>query len=119
MQRSLSTLVFGGVLERFPELKIVSAENDTGWFPHFMYRMDHAYDKFHAMEKEPLPMQPSEYVKRQVWATFQDDPVGPATYKIFGEDNYMCGIGLSAHRLDVGRNPANGSRRTSTACRTT
>ena len=89
VQRSLSTLVFGGVLERFPELKIVSAENDTGWFPHFMYRMDHAYDKFHAMEKEPLPMQPSEYVKRQVWATFQDDPVGPATYKIFGEDNYM------------------------------
>jgi len=23
------------------------------------------------------------------WATFQDDPVGPATYKIFGENNYM------------------------------
>ena len=89
VQRSLSTIVFGGVLERFPELKIVSAENDTGWFPHFMYRMDHAYDKFHAMEKEPLPMKPSEYVRRQVWATFQDDPVGPATYKIFGEDNYM------------------------------
>ena len=89
VQRSLSTLVFGGVLERFPKLKIVSAENDTGWFPHFMYRMDHAHEKFHAMEKEPLPMKPSEYVRRQVWATFQDDPVGPATYKIFGEDNYM------------------------------
>ena len=33
VQRSLSTLVFGGVLERFPELKIVSAENDTGLVP--------------------------------------------------------------------------------------
>ena len=26
---------------------------------------------------------------RQLWATFQDDPVGPTTYKFFGEDNYM------------------------------
>jgi len=89
VQRSLSTIIFSGVLERFPNLQIVSAENDTGWFPHFMYRMDHAFDKFRSLEKEPLPMKPSEYVRRQMWATFQDDPVGPTTYKIFGEDNYM------------------------------
>ena len=24
------------MLERFPKLKLVSAENDTGWLPHFM-----------------------------------------------------------------------------------
>ena len=24
-----------------------------------------------------------------VKATFQDDPTGPATYQLFGEDNYM------------------------------
>jgi predicted TIM-barrel fold metal-dependent hydrolase len=28
-------------------------------------------------------------VKRNVWATFQDDRLGPATWKFFGEDNYM------------------------------
>jgi predicted TIM-barrel fold metal-dependent hydrolase len=89
VQRSLTQLIFGGVLERFPKLTIVSAENDTGWFPHYMYRLDHAYEKFNAMEKNPLPMKPSDYVRRQMWATFQDDPVGPATYKIFGENNYM------------------------------
>jgi len=89
VQRSLTQLIFGGVLERFPKLTIVSAENDSGWFPHYMYRMDHAYEKFNAMEKNPLPLKPSEYVRRQIWATFQDDPVGPATYKIFGENNYM------------------------------
>ena len=89
VQRSLATIVFSGVLERFPKLQIVSAENDAGWLPHFMYRMDHAFEKFHALEKEPLPMKPSEYVRRQVWATFQDDPVGPSTHKLFGENNYM------------------------------
>src|SRR5258708_14609020 len=91
LQRTLASIIWGGVLERFPELKIVSAENDVGWMPHFMYRMDHAYEKFGTLATEPLPMRPSEYIKRQVWATFLDDPVGPKTYELFGENNYMRG----------------------------
>jgi predicted TIM-barrel fold metal-dependent hydrolase len=38
---------------------------------------------------EPLEMKPSEYIRRQLWATFQDDPIGPMTWRFFGEDNYM------------------------------
>ena len=38
-------LVFGGVFERHPELKVVCVEADAGWVPHFMYRMDHAYKR--------------------------------------------------------------------------
>jgi predicted TIM-barrel fold metal-dependent hydrolase len=91
VQRTLTSIILGGVLERFPKLQIISAENDVGWFPHFMYRMDHAYEKFNVLTDEPLPMKPSEYIKRQVWATFLDDPVGPATYRLFGEGNYMWG----------------------------
>lgn len=89
IQESITTLIFGGVLERFPELKIVSAENDAGWFPHFLYRMDHAFEKFSAWMPEKMSLKPSEYVRRQVFATFQDDPVGPATHEIFGAENYM------------------------------
>jgi predicted TIM-barrel fold metal-dependent hydrolase len=33
---ALSSFIFGKVFERFPELRIVSAENDTGWIAHFM-----------------------------------------------------------------------------------
>ena len=89
IQESLARIVFGGVLERFPTLQIVSAENDTGWLPHFMYRMDHCYEKYRAMWAQPLAAPPSDYVRRQVWATFQDDPIGPATHEVFGADNYM------------------------------
>ena len=32
-QHSLRTLIFSGVFERFPGLKIVSAENDIAWGP--------------------------------------------------------------------------------------
>jgi predicted TIM-barrel fold metal-dependent hydrolase len=90
VQRSMTDIVAGGVLERFPRLQIVSAENDTGWLPHYMYRMDHAFEKFGALnDDQPLKMKPSDYVRRQMWATFQDDPTGPAGYRSFGENNYM------------------------------
>jgi predicted TIM-barrel fold metal-dependent hydrolase len=90
IQVTLYTLVVSGVLERFPRLKIVSAENDTGWIPHFMYRLDHGYKKYWANAKiRKLEMAPSDYIRRQVYATFQDDPIGPATWSFFGEDNYM------------------------------
>ena len=89
IQRSLTSLIVSGVLERFPRLKLVSAENDVGWLPHYMYRLDHAWEKYSALTPEPLPLKPSDYMRRQLWATFQDDPVGPGTYKFFGTNNYM------------------------------
>jgi predicted TIM-barrel fold metal-dependent hydrolase len=89
VQRSLTDIICGGALMRFPRLKIVSAENDSGWIPHYMYRMDHAFEKFGALMEEPLDMKPSDYVRRNVWATFQDDPIGPMLSRFFGEDNFM------------------------------
>jgi len=89
IQESLAQLIFGGVLERFPKLRLVSAENDAGWLPHFCYRMDHVHDKYHESWAEPTPLRPSEYVRRQVFATFQDDHTGPAQHAVFGADNFM------------------------------
>jgi len=89
IQRSFTDIIFGGVLERFPNLILISAENDSGWIPHYIYRMDHAFDKFNVMSDEPLPNKPSFYIKRQMMVTFQDDPVGPMTHEFFGADNYM------------------------------
>ncbi|MGH8014547.1 MAG: amidohydrolase family protein [Candidatus Binataceae bacterium] len=89
VQRSLTSIIMSGVLERFPKPIIVSAENDVDWVPHCIYRLDRAHEKFNALSSEPLPMKPSEYIRRQTFATFQDDPVGPAAYKLFGSTNYM------------------------------
>jgi len=91
VQRSLSDIVLGGVLERFPKLEIVSAESDTGWLPHFMQRLDRAQDKFGAMLGHRLKLRPSEYVRRQVWATFLDDQIGAAWFETHGADAFMWG----------------------------
>jgi uncharacterized protein len=90
IQLSFASLICGGVLERYPGLKIVSAENDAGWLPHFMQRLDHGQQKYGVQwPAAKLSMMPSEYVRRQIWATFQEDCVGPMTYRYFGEDRYM------------------------------
>jgi uncharacterized protein len=73
-QDLLAMFVFGGVFERHPTLKLICAEADAGWVPHFMYRMDYAYDHHrHHIKTEPLSKTPSEYFRHNVYLTFQDD----------------------------------------------
>lgn len=57
-----SQLIFGGVLERHPGLKIVLVHGG-GYLPAYSARMDHAY---HAREdvREGLPHPPGEYLRR-------------------------------------------------------
>ena len=90
MERSISDLIFGGALERFPRLQIVSAENDIGWIGHFLQRLDHAYEKYRYLEQGPVIGEtPSFYFRRQVYATFQDDRVGVLAREFVGVGNLM------------------------------
>jgi predicted TIM-barrel fold metal-dependent hydrolase len=91
VQRSVSQIVLGGVFERFPRLQVVGAECEIGWLPHWMQRMDHANEKFGAMMDVALTMKPSDYVRRQLWLTFMDDPVGAASLEAIGADAFMWG----------------------------
>ena len=89
VQNSLIDFLYNGVLERFPRLKLVSAENDIGWIAHYLYRLDVCYDTLRYVDPTPITMRPSEYFKRQVYATFQDDRPGVMTYELAGENNLM------------------------------
>lgn len=73
-QDLLAMFVLGGVFERHPRLKLICAEADAGWAPHFTYRMDYAYRHHrHHIRTEPLSKPPSEYFHQNVYLTFQDD----------------------------------------------
>jgi predicted TIM-barrel fold metal-dependent hydrolase len=89
VERSLVVLVLGGVLERFPGLKIVSAENDVAWMAYLMWRMDMAYGRGFASAPVKLKFKPSEYVKRQVYATFINEPIFVDGLHRYGPDNIM------------------------------
>jgi predicted TIM-barrel fold metal-dependent hydrolase len=89
VEKSLAELIWAGVLERFPRLRLVSVENDIGWIAHFLQRMDHAYEKYRYLETDAIPNPPGFYFRRQVWATFQDDRVGVVTRHFIGVDRLM------------------------------
>ncbi len=89
IQNTLGVMIFGGVLEAYPQLNLVSAENDVSWMPHFMYRLDHAYERFRHFQGLELPHLPSEYVKRQVYATFQFETIGADLVAAYGAERMM------------------------------
>ncbi len=73
-QDIMGMLVFSGVFERHPRLRVVCVEADAGWAPHFMYRMDHAYKRHrYWMKGKELARLPSEYFRDHIALTFQDD----------------------------------------------
>jgi predicted TIM-barrel fold metal-dependent hydrolase len=91
IERSLAVFVLDGVLERFPTLKLVSAENDVAWIPYLMWKMDFVQDRFGRSGAAPvkLSLKPSEYLKRQVYATFINEPIFLNTLNLYGVDNAM------------------------------
>jgi predicted TIM-barrel fold metal-dependent hydrolase len=89
VKRTLTVFIFSGVLERFPGLKLVSAENNVGWLPFVIQRWDQAHATSRYMQTTPLQLRPSEYFHRQVYATFIDDSVGVENRHQIGIDNIM------------------------------
>jgi predicted TIM-barrel fold metal-dependent hydrolase len=89
VKRSLTVFIFSGVLERFPGLQLVSAENNVGWLPYVLQRWDQAFETARYMHPTALTLKPSEYFQRQIYATFIDDPVGVQNRHQVGIDNIM------------------------------
>jgi predicted TIM-barrel fold metal-dependent hydrolase len=86
----LMAVIYGGVLERYPKIRIVLGESGIGWIPYILDRMDYEYaDQFH--HDLGLSMRPSDYWRRQCRATFQVDEVGVQLLQAMGEDTVMWG----------------------------
>jgi predicted TIM-barrel fold metal-dependent hydrolase len=53
MQTTISSLIFEGVLERFPGLEFVLIEGGFGWVPSFGWRMDNHWRRMRAEARAP------------------------------------------------------------------
>ena len=79
----ITGLIFAGVLDRHPRVKIVMAEAGLAWVPSMIQGLDIWYERTRDGRRltgdgpVSLPkMLPSEYFHRQIWISFVDDPLG-------------------------------------------
>jgi predicted TIM-barrel fold metal-dependent hydrolase len=85
----IATFIFTGILQRNPNLRLVSVEGGVGWLAFFVSYVDHVFHKHRFWTNSPLTEEPSAYYRRQVRATFVDDPVGIRVRDVIGVDNIM------------------------------
>jgi predicted TIM-barrel fold metal-dependent hydrolase len=89
MANILTSMIFSGVLERHPRMRLVLGESGIGWIPYVLWRMDAEWeDQFKDLS---LTMPPSEYWRRQCYATYQTDPIGIKLIDELGADRIMWG----------------------------
>ena len=73
-QDIIAMLIWGGVFERFPDLRMVCVEADASWAPHMMQKMDQYYDDLRGlMRVGEFKRRPSEMFRDNLYMTFQFD----------------------------------------------
>jgi len=90
-------LICGGVCERFPGLKFVISEFETGWVGQCLQRLDHATYRTPNYAVDYLTMKPSDYFHRNFGVTFDDDEAGVLTRHLIGVDNLFWGNDYPHH----------------------
>jgi predicted TIM-barrel fold metal-dependent hydrolase len=90
-QQFLGNLILSGVFDRHPKLKVVCAEFDVGWVANLVQQVDYWFgrDSTFDADKNINQRSPSEYFKKNVFVTYQDDRAGVLTASVYGEDNFL------------------------------
>jgi predicted TIM-barrel fold metal-dependent hydrolase len=70
---ALGSFLGGGILERHPTLKVAFLEANCSWLPWLLWRLDEGYEREGDVFMPELTMAPSEYFKRQCWASVEPD----------------------------------------------
>ena len=62
----MTNIIFCGMLDRHPDLKMVSVESGVGWIPFILEALDYEMSENAPAAGEDCQMLPSEYFKRQL-----------------------------------------------------
>src|SRR5215467_11533632 len=88
--RQITSVVFEGIPERFPRLRIAFLEAGCGWAPYWMERMDEEYAK-RAEEAPALTRKPSDYIRSGsiYFSCEADEWLLPQALKLVGENQIV------------------------------
>ena len=89
----LSTeFIFGGILDRFPRLRLVLGEYEVAWVPYFRFRVERAARLFTSDFGLRKPgRRPGEYLRDNIYFGMIDDPLAIRTLDDIGADRVLWG----------------------------
>ena len=73
LQLAVSAFCSGGVLEKFPTLKVAFLEGNCAWLPWLLYRLDERAELHGALTDVPLSRKPTEYFLDQCYISVDVD----------------------------------------------
>ncbi len=91
---SLAAMIFAGVFDRYPRLKVGSVEHEMAWIPHWLKQMDFTYIErpvFTKGWKSREGMLPSDYWRRNMFVQFMEDDLGVKLRDKIGVETMMWG----------------------------
>ena len=90
---SICDMIFSGVFERYPKLKVAIVEFELAWVPHLLGTMDYTYNERHeeATYRFKGNLLPSDYFHSNIYLSFQEDAVGLRMRDVIGVDSLMWG----------------------------
>jgi predicted TIM-barrel fold metal-dependent hydrolase len=89
--RAAALFSCSGILERHPDLHVVLVEVNAGWMAWADSTLDEYYQAHATWAKVKLAEPPSHYIRRQVHATFQNDPVAIHNLPLTGSGPLLWG----------------------------
>ena len=103
--QTLATMIFDGVLERFPGLRIGVIEQGAIWVPSWLRQMEAAVEAFTRHEERigALSLRPTEYVRRQV--RFTPYPTEDVGWIIEQSAPELCMFSSDYPHVEGGRRP--------------
>ena len=97
---NITSMLFTGVFDRLPELKVCWIETGVGWLPHFIDCLDDRYWRNRSWGDLPIKQPPSYYWYQNNAATFISDRSGIALRHQVGVDNMMWSSDYPHHGND-------------------
>ena len=88
---TIADILQSGVCQRFPRLKFVITEFETGWTAIMLKRLDWNYVRGNLAKTTGLSRKPSDFWKQNFYVTFEDDPLGIRTRDYIGANTIMWG----------------------------
>jgi predicted TIM-barrel fold metal-dependent hydrolase len=88
-RKTVGQLIFGGVFDRHPNLKIVFAEGGISWVPPMLQDAEAIYDSYLSAIRPAIKHRPTYYWRNNCYATFQNDNLGLKQLNYIGEDRVM------------------------------